>query len=70
MSRNIDPADKIAVDNALSFLVGKTIAVLADESKVAERIVRRLINDGLERGLLERKGNRYRIENAAPWRDR
>ncbi len=68
MSRNIEYAHVVAFNDALSFFVGKTVQVLAVESGVPESIMRRLCRNGLAAGMLQRKGNRYRIDNAAPWK--
>ncbi len=67
MTKHVSPEDAAAVDSALSFFVGKTLATLVEESGVQLAAVKRVIRDGIERGALERDGNRYRIENSAPW---
>jgi hypothetical protein len=58
---------KMAIDSALSYLKGKTIADLAEESEVPVKVVKSIIADLEYGGSVERKGNKYRIENAAPW---
>lgn len=58
-----------AVHDCLSFFYGVTVADVSEESTVPRNIVQRILDDGIERGTIERRGNKYRIENAAPWQD-
>jgi len=69
MTLHITAEALTAVTDCLSFFYGRTVGDIEDESTVPGNIVRRVLDKGIEEGTIERRGNKYRIENAAPWRE-
>lgn len=57
----------LLMQDAIDFFKPKTVAQLAQETKLEKRLVKRWLEERVERGSIERRGNKYRIDCANDW---
>jgi len=55
------------IDSALSGLVAQTAKQIAERAQVPLKTAQKLLKKWEAMGLVERRGQRYRIDNAATW---
>ncbi len=70
MTRRIEHLTYVHVQDALSFLYAKSVAAIAEEANEPPGLVKKIVDDLTDAGSVERRGNKYRIDNAAPWKEK
>jgi len=59
--------DDARITDALSYIVGQTAKEVAERAGLGLRIAQRVLKHMERDGWIERRGNRYRLDNGLPW---